>query len=102
MLLNRSAAMTISPSGSCERSTYSSPGAAPQCSSTPLRSSSGRVANHSRYFAAEMRIGLPSSCSAVSQSGSWAAGRDQGMDQRVAVLRRQARNCVRTVDGPRS
>ena len=30
--------------------------------------------------------------------GILSAGRDQGMDQRVAVLRRQAGNCVRTVD----
>ena len=46
------------------------PGAAPQCSSTPARKSSGNVANHAVYSSTGTRAGFAASCSSVSQSWS--------------------------------
>ncbi len=52
-----SVAATISPSGSRERSTNSSPGASPQVAVTASVSSRGSSASQSRYLAAGMRTG---------------------------------------------
>ena len=62
------------------------PGAAPQCSSTPARKSSGSVANqrgvlvdgHARGVRGELLLGEPVLVVA--------AGVDEGADQQVAVL----------------
>ena len=70
MLPAVSAASTISPAGSWDRSTYSSPGASPHAVVTDSRSEAGSSANHSRYCAAGIRTTASDSCWSVSHSGS--------------------------------
>ena len=89
------AAMTISPSGSWLRSTNSSPGGGPQCSSTASASSAGSVANH----VAVVRGGHPDRVAGQLLLGEpvlvLAAALDQRVDQRVAVAARRRRGCRR-------